>query len=456
MSASIVRPASWAACARIAAAATSLLASAILGRLLGPDGFGTVALVTSVATAAAFVGSAGLNRLLLRDVSSVTRHRHVDEALEGATPSLAEHQRVAVELREARRLLLGSVPLAAVLSGAVIWAAAGTDGAAFSLAVAGAALTVGLSMLLVLSDLLRGMGEVRWANLASGRAGGALVLGSLVGLLLVVQPSTALSASVCLALAATGSAAVLLLAVHRRRGELPSVGPGPASPVSRRTLAALAAPFAGTQLMLFIGSQVDLWVAGGMFDPSDVGDYAAALRLMALVTLPLTAAQLALVAPIAALHARGERATLERRVRSAATTAGLPALVALVPCVVVPGLVLRVVYGEGFEGAATLLAVLAVGQAVNVATGLCGTVLTMAGRQRLVLLVTGGGAAVSVVCDVGAAAWAGPVGLAVASATTTAAMFVSLWWLSRRVLGIRTEPSAWQRHASTLDPVGVS
>jgi O-antigen/teichoic acid export membrane protein len=461
----------WAASTRVAGAIAAVTATAVLGRQLGASEFGRLALVTSLGTAGGIVGSAGLNRLLLRDAARASGARE-----SGAVA----RARFDATLAATPWVLLLSVPCAAVLTALLIaWL---VPAASLPLSAGGGVLVALAALVLVGSDLLRGLGEVRVSNATSGRSGGVVVLGLLAGLLLVLEPHTAGGALACLVLATAVAVGLLSGALVRRRIALrralgstgstdirhrrpsdddarssmhqtrrdeekgatwvPRVGrpwERSGSPGVRATVAASSA-FAGIQLVLLAGSQADLWVAGGVLDDADVGAYAAAVRTMALVTLPLVTVQLASQPTVAHLAARGDRARLEHQVRRLAAGALVPSAVMLSACVAAPALVLRLLLGPGYEVGAPVLAVLALGQAVNVTAGLCGTVLTMSGQERVVLGVTGVGAVASVLAGLGGAVLGGPVGLAVAASLTTSVTYGALWWSCRRRLGIRTEP----------------
>jgi len=343
-------------------------------------------------------------------------------------------------------VLLVSLPATAVATGLAI--AVLLPDPPPELWVGGGVLATLTALVFVMSDLLRGLGEVRWSNGTSGRSGGVVVLGVFVLLLVFVAPDTAGGALACLVVATATALVSLTAALVRERawftGAIRRLRPSDARASDVRATVSASAAFAGIQLVLLAGAQADLWVAGGVLDDAEVGAYAAAVRAMALVTLPLVTVQLASQAAVAHLAARGEWTRLEHQVRRLAAGASLPSAVLLSACVLAPALVLRVLLGPGYGGGAPVLAILALGQAVNVASGLCGTVLSMSGEERLVLGVTGVGAVASVLLGLGGAAVGGPVGLAMAAGLTTAATYGVLWGSCRRRLGIRTEPG-WTR-----------
>ena len=83
---------------------------------------------------------------------------------------------------------------------------------------------------------------------------------------------------------------------------------------------------------------------------------------------------------------------------------------------------LALLFGEDYRAASSILIPLALGQLVNVGTGLCGLVLTMCGREREALVVAVGTAAMAVGADLVAAKLGGADALAWTSATVTAVL----------------------------------
>jgi O-antigen/teichoic acid export membrane protein len=289
--------------------------------------------------------------------------------------------------------------------------------------------------------VLRPLGEYRVANLTSGRSGGTLVIVVFLGLIAwsYTRPKDidgALALNLLAALVAAALVIWVLVARSRKRTE-PA---GASSWSSARVLLLAGLPFGVTQISLFLSSQVDLWVAGAVLADTETSLYAVSSRFMNMVTVPLNAAQLTLAATIPTLFTLGRMEQLQFRVRRAATLATLPALAALLPCLIVPATVIGVLFGAQYEAGAPILVALALGQIVNVATGLCGLTLSLCGYERLVLVVavvTGVGSAVA---NYTAARLWGVNALAVASALITAVSFIVLWALARRHVGIWTHP----------------
>ena len=116
----------------------------------------------------------------------------------------------------------------------------------------------------------------------------------------------------------------------------------------------------------------------------EVGIYAPAARLAALVGVPLLAVSVVLEPMMARLDGAGARKKLERlyvRVNwgTAAIGVGLGAVLVIV------GRPLLGLFGPGYEKGFSAFAILVAGQVVSMITGSSGTLLTMVGWSKLAL-----------------------------------------------------------------------
>jgi len=412
---------------RVLAGVSFLLVNSYLARRLGPTDFGTVAVVTSVAMFGAFVTSAGINRLLLRNVAGGL-----------ATGSI---EQTGAEMAIARRMLLASVPIGGAVTFLMSAFFVRHASDVVSASIAGAFVAVGAGLMLLLADLLRGLGEIPLANLGAGRNGGAIGC-ALFALLLAVTGRDMLSSTWALSL----NVAALMLSVLVSYFVYRRIRPAGFTQVMsvdggvRRLFVVSSVTLMGTQLAFYVASQIDLWVASGNLSEDEVGIYSAALRLMGVVAMPLFAAQLVVSSRIAGLRALGKMKELEALVRRTATLITVGSVFILLPCVVAPDKILTLVFGQQYASGGFVLAALALAQLVNVVTGLCGVTLTMCSKENLLLRVSILFMILSFVCDLLGARLFGITGIAVASAVTTAGQYIMLWWIARVVLGVWTHP----------------
>jgi O-antigen/teichoic acid export membrane protein len=192
------------------------------------------------------------------------------------------------------------------------------------------------------------------------------------------------------------------------------------------------------QMLTFLSTQADLWIAGAYCPAAEVPLYGAAQRLTIALSLPLVMANQSVVARIAALHALGRKAELERVSRTGAALAAIPTLAALGVLLCWPRGVLGAAFGDHYAAAAVPAAILALGQLVNVWSGTCGLTLAMTGHHRAALAVNV--VAALALFGVGplAARAEGMVGLAIVSAAVLAGRNLALVLLARRLIGVWT------------------
>jgi O-antigen/teichoic acid export membrane protein len=108
---------------------------------------------------------------------------------------------------------------------------------------------------------------------------------------------------------------------------------------------------------------------------------------------------------------------------------------------VAPGLLLEVAFGAPYREAALPLLLLTVANVGNVLSGMCGTALTMSHQEGAVAAVQSSSVGLRVVLGTAAAVVFGLVGLAAVAAVLTVLTYTAMWWLARRRLGLRTEPT---------------
>lgn len=422
------RIASWAIASRVLAAAAFFVVNMVLARQLGVDAFGTVAVVGSVAVFGAFAVSGGANRSSMREIS--------------ASLATDDTARAARALHDVVRILRWSVPLGGLLALVTTALLTWSSDRSIALGIAGAVLAIALGLVLVLADVIRALGETRLSSMLAGRSGGALVQVVFVVVLLSSQLATTSSPLAAVMLYALAVVLVLVPATFvLRRWLRVRLGGVEASSGDAAVHARNSVPFLVNQMALMANGQVDLWTGSVVLTDDQVGLYAAGLRPVAVVSLPMQAAELVMSPRIAAMHARGEHDRMEREARTSATLATVGAVVLVLPLLIAPELLLTIAFGSDFADAAPVLRILAVAQLFNAFTGQCNSVLTMTGRERLVMTMSVVGGVVSLLASIVGASLGGAIGLAIGASVTTAALWLVMWVLARRVAGVWTHAS---------------
>lgn len=199
----------------------------------------------------------------------------------------------------------------------------------------------------------------------------------------------------------------------------------------------LNASFAMMFLMSFgaILNQISVIVLGALDGNAAAGLYGAAVRI-SYVLQPLIMSLNAAIAPMAAdLHARGDRAELQRLVSLGVRVVVVIAVVAAAVVIVLGRWILGLM-GEEFEAAYPLLVVLICGHLVFAAAGPAGILLNMTGHHVDSAKVLALGAAVNLVSCLVLIPIYGALGAAVAMALTLAVWSGAMAYIAAKRLGI--------------------
>jgi O-antigen/teichoic acid export membrane protein len=288
----------------------------------------------------------------------------------------------------------------------------------------------------VVRSALRGMGRA-----APSVASDSLITPGLrLGMVLLALQITADPRHVAIAYAITEVVALLavfgmLLRVlarqrrpSRRRGRN-------RSKVETPGLFRYSLPMSLNRLLLYTNNQTEVLVLGLLWPAGTVGVFGVARRLSMVVGSLLASITVLFNPTVANLHHKRDHGELDRLFRTATRwlfTFGFPL------CLIEVAFAhdLLHVFGEGFTGGATALAILALGQLVNVGTGTVAGVLAMIGRARMSVLNSLFFLGLSLLLDfLLIPAW-GILGAAIANATSLAVVNLLRVVQIRKVLGI--------------------
>lgn len=414
---------SWVLAGKIVTAASNVLISSLLARLLSTDGFGAFGLAFSLTTGGALLSQLGLQQAGVRLIA---------ESIGRDQPGRAR----ASVLFAYRHVVLGILVVAAILLlgggswlAIELWDAPGLAGALFAVAVWMAV----TSLQVLTSETFRGFKDLRFASLFGGVITGVLTLMALGGLVLW-QRQASLVQVVWISAGATAVSVLLGVTLVRRR--LRTLPHGES--IAHREVFSISLPLWVSGVTAFALAQAALWILGSFLPKEDVGLYFAALRLVNLVSMPLVLVNLIVPPFIADLYARGEKDQLQRVVRATATIAGVPAFVVLTTFMLFGGPIMALVFSEPYEAAAPLLALLSIGYLVNVWTGSCGVTLSMTGHQTVLMRIT----VVSGIISVGGSLLVvhrfGTFGVAAVVGATAVLQNLWMWVAARYYAGIWT------------------
>jgi O-antigen/teichoic acid export membrane protein len=423
----------WVVGCRIIGIAATLASNVLVARLLGPGEFGTYILITTVMALGGLLAMAGLNEAALRFIS---------ESLAHGKPWLARAYRNRALITSAMAgigaCIAASVVLAFMLTGKPI----------ANLTTLLVLVSVGIAVLgwqQLGAELVRAYGDLRIASLFSGgQAGGPVsnmifLAGICAGAFGLVRLDV--NWTVALAVMSVGVTCPLVYRALSKLGHLPAGSPPNDARLSasqRSELFTVGSILLANQLLAFATLQLDIWLAGGILSAEELGLYGAAKRSLLIAAMPVQMAMLTIVSMIPRLHAHRKKHQLEQIVRSAASAAAIPSLLAIAVLILFPRQVLTFVLGGAYASAAPALLVMAVGHIMLVLSGNPQHVLAMTGRHRVVLVVNLLSAAVLLALGAIGAKFFGAIGLAAAAATSVALQNGLLWFVAHRELGIWT------------------
>lgn len=415
----------WAFAGRLLTSLGQLAINVLLARLLSPQDLGAYFLAFSVVALGAIAGTLGLNQAAVRFVA---------ESMGLDQPGRA---------RRAVRTAITFGGLGAVGVGLLYLPLGYYLSVNFFRAPALAAVTglvAGWMSVMVLQSLLaevfRGFHDIRLATLFGGLLTAVVFTGSL-GLLWWAEGQTTLTIVLILAIG-SGATSALLAGWMLRRKVAAIPREGAEDGVGIGVMLRVAGPLLVTNLTLFTLTQADLWILGAFRPPEEVAVYGAAARLVILVAVPIFVVNAVLPPLIAEMHAQGRVRELERTLRATAALAAIPAVLVLSTFVLAGEAVLGLVYGDYYRGGATVLAVLSLGQLVNVWVGSCGLTLGMTDHQSLYMVISVVSGGFAVVAGSLAVGPFGAVGVAVTAAMGLVLLSVAMWLAARLTTGVWT------------------
>lgn len=266
-----------------------------------------------------------------------------------------------------------------------------------------------------------------------------LPLCHLLGVTVIATTGWASPAAVALSLVvATVAACVAALAFLRTAGGVRMRQVAPAYR-DREWLAALA-PLAVITAVAICNGQITTVLLGWLSTDTQVGLMRVAERSASFVSLSLSVVNAVLAPHVARAFAASDTAALQKLARSSSRLAVACALPLVVVLVVAGERLLVFLFGQEFADASLPMAIVAVGQFVNVVFGAVSMMLTMAGYERETLFGATTGALLNVLGCVALVPSYGAVGAAWSLAASTAAWNILLAFRVKRRLGVRMLP----------------
>ena len=427
---------------KFAGIGAALVANVFLARAVTTDEFGVFLLLSTVISFGAIIGRAGLDRALVIYISK-------DIAV-GRAGAAREAVRKGLRISEVASLV-AAVAIFGLLyfGGRRLFDLPQSFGIAAAVAI-GVLLT---SRLNVVADSLCGYHDQLYRSLFESQSGGLLLNGVFVLLLVPCYMFGLLSLDIVMWVFVISVGVLLPLAAWRfntvagrHLDTAVNTGREP-SELTYDTILTLCMPLMLSQLLIFVSTRADIWIAGACFTHGDLATFGAARRMTFLVSMPLTIVNLSVISSIPELYSEQRIAELQRILRVSGTLAAIPVAFVLLPIIFFPETILSVIYGGEYSGGASALVILCCGQLVATLTGSCGSCLMMTGHHKTMVVSSLAAVLFLFVAGIPAGLYFGAIGLSSVCALTMAGK--NLWWLveTRIKIGVWTQvaiPDAMQ------------
>ncbi len=363
----------WASTGKIITIFFGFLCNIFLARLLDPESMGAYFLILSIVLFSAIFAQLGTN------ISAV---RFIAESLGTNRPARAV-KAVYISFKIA---VTGIILISFLfLSGGGHWLAVRAFNSKLMAGVIGI-FTVWIAFTALqhlLSEIFRGFSRIDLSSIFGGMLTNILSFIFFV-LIWLVYGNSNLHQIIVVSVISCGAGTIcaflfLFDIIKKIKGE---------SSLDGKELFFISIPLLFTNLILFIISQIDIWIIGIFRHKEEVAIYGAASKLALLISVPILIANSVVPPIIAELYAKGEKEKLEHTLRSTATFASIPSFVFLVIYIVFGNNILGFAFGEIYREGLISLIVLSFGQFFYVCSGSPGIVLMMTGFQKQIMVIT--------------------------------------------------------------------
>ncbi len=402
---------------KVAQALLSLVLAILLARILGPEGYGVYTFAFSLATVLAIPAQMGLPTLVVREMPRY----HLNEEW-GLLRGL---------LRRANQAVLGFTILLMLAAAVVLWLFGEADEAQ-RMTIAWALLLVPLIALGGLrSAALRGLHKVVQGQFSELLRPAFFVALTVVALLTgALGPPQAMALHSLAAFLSFSVGVVLLLRV------LPPAVRNAVPAYETRTWVKSILPLSLLAGMQVIDAQADILMLALFTTNEEVGIYRVAAQGAGLVAFTLTVVNMVIAPQISHQYHDGNMANLQRMVTWSSRAILITSLPVATAFIFFGAPILSVLFGVEYAAGSTALAILCLGQLVNVATGSVGYLLNMTGYEKDTVRVVMVTVFVNIVLNLALIPLFGIEGAASATALSLATRNILLYRQVRKRLGI--------------------
>ena len=363
----------WVVGVKIIGLFSGVAVTALLARLLTLDEMGVYFLIFSLVTFSTLFSLLGMDRSVVRIVSESLALEQTDRARDAVKYvfqfGLVASIIVAILLVSGigqwlSEKIFNSTLMAGIIYYAAIWVIIFT-----------------IQRLIV--EVFRGFHDIRFAAIFNGLICSVI---STVILSLILWKHEKTDIYLVLSVIIAAYAINVIFALAFLLGSTGKLSSKNARLISRSDIMRTSWPLYLTTLLLNGLQQSHLWLLAYYSVEESVAIYGAVLRLLALITVTLDIVRFVIAPMISELYAKKRYHEVEKVLRSTATIAGVPSLIALLIVMFFGKSILLYLYGSHYTIGYTALLVLSLAHLINVLTGIPAVLLVMASKEKFLLL----------------------------------------------------------------------
>ncbi len=414
----------WAFGAKIGTGISQVFVGIMLTRILTPNDFGVFQVVLRVIVFCAILGSSGMGWVVVRLVAEGITH---------GNPEQCYH--IAKKVFQLVLFLSGLLAILNIFFGEKLISSLfhiSIDGSSYILAL----LIIAAAFQQIIPECFRGLHDIHFASLFSGLATNMLFLCVLIFVWLVFEETSFIRV---LELFTLTSCFVVSVSSFFLRKKLCGIKQKDHhGQESYLDILKISLPLLCSTLLLFFISQADVWIVASFFATEVAAYYAAASRLIIILTVPLMIANAVIKPIVTDLWIKKKKERLESLLRNVASITFVISIFPAIVFVFWPDAVLGFLYGSFYRNGDGVMKILTIGQLMTVALGPCSVLLVMTGRQVYLLLSTCIGSSIFITATFVLYKIMGHTGIAMSVVIGTVAIQGLATYYCWRKLGIKT------------------
>lgn len=365
----------WVSAGKIIGFPTQLAVNAFLARLLSQDDMGLYFLIFSLVHLAALFSVLGMERSIVRIVAEALARNIPQRAIQavhyvlqfGLLASIIISILLIAGVGDfISQRIFNSVAMGQIIYYPAIW-------------------VILLTLQHLIAESFRGFHEIRFATIYNGPIVN-LIISVAFGLLLWKHPISNLS--ILLLIIVLAHAFNLFIAFFTLLKQTSRFIQKQKKWITRSEILKTSWGLYFLNILFFFLTSGHLWLLAYCSSKESVALYGAASRLMILITSTLSIIKLVILPMIGDLYTKKSYREMEAVLRTTATIAGIPSVIALIILISYGKGILSMVYGPGYTAGYPALAVLAIANLINVLTGTPGVLMVMASKEKLMLSFT--------------------------------------------------------------------